>query len=71
MFHGIVDGSGAGSGLEHPNLGIPARSASSSNPQRLKKLVSGGAQSPPLFVLIFLVLFHFILFYLDFYNFSF
>ena len=30
----------------------------------------GGTQSPPLLVLIFLVLFYFIAFYLDFYNFS-
>ena len=41
MLHGIVDGLGAGSDLEHPNLGIPASSASSSSPQRLKELVWG------------------------------
>ena len=45
-----VVGSGAGSELEHPNLGI--------------------SKLPPLFVLIFLVLFYFIVFYFDFINFS-
>ena len=48
--HGIVVGSGAGSDLEHPNLGI--------------------SKLPPLFVLIFLVLFYFIVFCFDFVNFS-
>ena len=49
--HGTVVGSGAGSDLEHPNLGISKLS--------------------PLFVLIFLGLFYFIVFYFDFVNFSF
>ena len=67
----IVDGSGAGSGLEHLDLSIPTRSTNFNSLQRPKKTGLGGAQSPPLFVLIFPVLFYFIVLYLDFYNFSF
>ena len=68
MLLGMVDGSGAGSDLEHPNLGISTSSTSSNSLQRPKKTGLGGAQPPPLFALIFVVLSCFLLFYFDFFN---
>ena len=70
MLHGIMDGSGAGSDMGHLDISISTSSTSSNNLQRPKKPGLGGAQPPPLFVLIFVVLFYFILFYFDFFNFS-
>ena len=61
MLHGIVDGSGEGSDLEHLNRSIFELHQFQQPPKALKKTGLGGAQSPPLFVLIFLVLFYFIL----------
>ena len=46
MLFGIVDGSGAGSDLEHPNLGISTSSTSSNSLQRPKKLVWGEHSLP-------------------------
>ena len=63
MLLSIVDGSGVGSDLEHPNLGISTSSTSYNSLQRPKKNGLGGAQPPPLFSLIFVVLSCFILFY--------
>ena len=71
MLLGIVDDSGAGSDLEHSNLGISRSSTSSNSLQRPKKTGLGGPQPPPLFALIFVVLSYFSLFYFDFINFSF
>ena len=69
MLLGIVDGSGAGSDLEHPNLDITTSSTSSNSLQTPKKKTGlGGAQPPPLFALIFFVLSCFHLFYFDFFN---
>ena len=71
ILYGIVDGSGAGSDLEHPNLSIFRAPPVPTTSKGLKKTCLAGAQSPPLFVLIFVVLSYFILFYFDLVNFSF
>ena len=63
--------SGWFSGLEHPNLGIPASSASSSSLQRPKEVVWGEHSLPHFLISFFLGLFYFIVFYFDFYNFAF
>ena len=55
-------GSGAGSELEHPNLGN-SKLHQFEQPPKAGGIGLGGAQSPPLFVLIFL--FYFILFYFN------
>ena len=70
MLHGTTDGSGVGSDMEHLDLSNPTSSTSSNSLQRPKKTGLGGAQPPPLFVLIFVVLPYFSLFYFDFTNFS-
>ena len=64
-LHGIVDGSGASSDMEHLDLDISTSSTSSSSLQRLEELVflggggggGGGGSVSPTFC------FHFILFY--------
>ena len=71
MLHGIVDGSGAGSDMEHLDLSISTSSTSSNSLQRPKKLVWGEHSLLPLFVFIFVVLSYFILFYFDLVNFYF
>ena len=67
MLHDTLDGSGAGSDMEHLDLGISTSSTSSNSLQRLEELVLGGLSLPQFF-------FHFsyfILFYFDVINFSF
>ena len=46
ILYGIVDGSGVGLDLEHPNLGISTSSTSSNTLQRPKKLVWGEHSLP-------------------------
>ena len=70
ILHGIADGFGAGSDLEHLNLNNSTSSTSSNNLQRLEKLVWGDSVSPTFCFDFFFVLFYFILFYFDLVNFS-
>ena len=60
--HGIVDGLGAGSDMEHLDLGISASSNSSSSLQRLKELVWGEHNLPHFLFSSFLILSYFISF---------
>ena len=62
--HGTADGSGAGSDMEHLDLGISASSTSSSSLQRLERLVWGEHSLPHFlfsFFLFYVILFYFIL----------
>ena len=46
ILHGIMDGSSAGSDMEHLDLSIPTNSTSSSSLQRVEKLVWGEHSLP-------------------------
>ena len=61
-----MNGSGAGSDLEHLNLSISISSTCFSGLQRLEKLVLGGGSISPTFCFNFPALLYFILVYLIF-----